>query len=95
MKQIYLTDADAKLILISLKARCSRLRNKRKQVSSEARPPITADINRTKALFYSILQQFPQSDFKGLVVTNDVTPYQKALCDHAEEMSGWLLGPNN
>lgn len=83
-----LTNQEAKLVIISLKARCSRLRNKRREVSCSARPAIDADIRRTEDLHDRMIAHYPQA-----LARPDA--YQQALVDHAQMLSEYILDPNS
>lgn len=84
-----LTNQEAKLVIISLKARCSRLRNKRREVSCSARPAIDADIRRTEDLHDRMIAHYPQA-----LAYPAPTPYEQGIIDHAQTLSDDLLNPN-
>ena len=91
---IALTNPEAKLILIALRARCARLQNKLGHTDPEHIDAVKADITRTSVLLSKIDKAFPESNFHHIRPAAP-TAYQKALCDHAKQMSEYILDPNS
>lgn len=96
---IALTNPEAKLIMIALRARCARLQNKLLHVEDLDKPKVEADRVRTSVLLSKIDKAFPESNFHHARPTTPpatfATPYQQALCDHAQQMSEHILDPNS
>lgn len=82
---IALTNPEAKLIMIALRARCARLQNKLLHVEDTAKAQVEADRTRTSVLLSKIDKAFPESNFHH--ARPPATAYQQALCDHAQQMS--------
>lgn len=88
---IALTNPEAKLIMIALRARCARLQNKLLHVEDLDKPKVEADRVRTSVLLSKIDKAFPESNFHHA----RPSAYQQALCDHAQQMSEHILDPNS
>lgn len=96
---IALTNPEAKLIMIALRARCARLQNKLLHVEDTAKAQVEADRTRTSVLLAKVDKAFPESNFHHARPTAPsatlVTHYQKALCDYADEMAQHIFDPNS
>lgn len=88
---VALTNPEAKLIMIALRARCARLQNKLLHVEDLDKPKVEADRVRTSVLLSKIDKAFPESNFRHA----RPSAYQQALCDHAQQMSEHILDPNS
>jgi hypothetical protein len=93
---IALTNPEAKLLLVSLRARCARLQSRLNQTKPELASAVKADLTRTSILLGKINKAFPESNFHAERPTTPPPVFREPYCPtERENEANWNLQEGN